>query len=128
MTQEPSVTTFVVGDQLPWPEDPRRRIEGPFDAGCDPSLRRAPGMFDPQDLVAGRRRSGVDLAPALGDRVAIELATGQRPPERSRGPAEGARRPFDDPIDVARVAQPTAGQPGAANGGRCRGSKFGAGT
>lgn len=78
MTDAPSVTTIIVGDRLPWPDDISSDAEkGPFDPGAI--------------TVAGSREScsirkisalGVTvetkLRPPLGERASIELATGQR--------------------------------------------------
>jgi hypothetical protein len=73
-----SVTTFVVGDRLPWPDDaPDSREKGPFDpAAIHHNGRR-------QDCVVRKISTlgvtlGGELAPALGDAVAVELETGQR--------------------------------------------------
>jgi hypothetical protein len=101
MADAPSVTTVVVGDRLPWPDDQAIVAEkGPFDAAA---------LY-----VAGVRRDcvirkisalgatiGSDLVPALGERVSVEIATGQRPAGKiawtGRGEI-GVR--FDDSIDV----------------------------
>ena len=101
MTEAPSVTTFVVGDRLPWPDDaPISQELGPFD--------------DAAIFISGAREAcsirkisalGVtilsDLTPALGERVSIELPTGQRPTGKvswTGGKELGVR--FDDCIDV----------------------------
>ena len=45
MAQVPSVTTFVVGDRLPWPDDaPATEVKGPFDVGA----------LVPRDFCSGR--------------------------------------------------------------------------
>jgi hypothetical protein len=96
-----SVTTVVVGDRLPWPADASESAKkGPFDASgvyhsgvryeCEIRKISALGV-----TIAG------DLAPALGDRVSVELATGQRPAGKiawTDGGEVGVR--FDDSIDV----------------------------
>ena len=78
MTDPPSVTSIIVGDRLPWPDDDWSDLEkGPFDPGAI--------------TVAGSREScsirkisalGVTIAtkltPPLGERASVELATGQR--------------------------------------------------
>src|SRR3954452_6782804 len=101
MADAPSVTTVVVGDRLPWPEDlPGSTDKGPFDAA---SIWHA-GIR--QDCTIRKISTlGVtlesNLAPALGDRVSVEIATGQRPGGKiawTRGGELGVR--FDDPIDV----------------------------
>jgi hypothetical protein len=101
MADAPSVTTVVVGDCLPWPDDQSIAVEkGPFDVAAI--------------YVAGVRRDcvirkisalgatiGSDLVPPLGERVSVEIATGQRPAGKiawtGRGEI-GVR--FDDSIDV----------------------------
>lgn len=104
MAQEPSVTTFVVGDRLPWPEDaPAAELKGPFDAGAihHCGARRECSIRKISSLGV---MVGVDMAPALGDQVAIELATGQRPSGRVAwtGRKELGIR-FDDSIDVVAL-------------------------
>jgi hypothetical protein len=78
MTEATSVTTVVVGDHLPWPDEPSAVPDkGPFDAAViyhggarkDCVIRK---------ISALGVTVGSDLAPALGDKVAVELATGQR--------------------------------------------------
>jgi|SRR3954447_20890039 hypothetical protein len=100
MTDTPSVTVVIMGDHLPWPEDGPVPETGPFDPGAihHEGTRR--------DCVIRRISSlgatlGIDLCPTLGDRAAIELATGQRPAGRIAWTASrqvGVR--FDDSIDV----------------------------
>ena len=78
MTDNISVTTVVVGDRLPWPEDPSAAIaKGPF----DPSAIYHSGVrrdCEIRKISALGVTVASDLVPALGDRVAVELATGQR--------------------------------------------------
>src|SRR4051794_32711080 len=101
MTDISSVTTVVVGDRLPWPDDPSDvSAKGPFDASmiyhsgvrCDCEIRKISALGV---TVAS------DLSAALGERVAIELATGQRAAGKiawsSRGEL-GVR--FEESIDV----------------------------
>jgi len=78
MTEAASVTTFVVGDRLPWPDDaPPVDAKGPFDLG-------AIHHSGSRQECAIRKISALgvtiasDLSPALGDAVAVELANGQR--------------------------------------------------
>jgi hypothetical protein len=101
MPDASSVTTFVVGDRLPWQDDlSPPNDKGPFDAAAiyhggvrqDCEIRK---------ISALGATVGSNIAPALGDRVAIEIATGQRP----AGKVAWARRGelgvrFDDSIDV----------------------------
>ncbi len=101
MTDAPSVTTVVVGDRLPWPDEARAADEkGPFDEAAIWHSGVRQDCFIRKISALGVT-VGSDLAPALGDRVAIEIATGQRPAGKvawtSRGEL-GVR--FDDAIDV----------------------------
>lgn len=101
LAEAPSVTTVVVGDRLPWPDDPSvGRAEGPFDAAA---IYQS-GMR--QDCVIRKISAlgvtvGSDLLPALGERIAIEIATGQRPAGKVAwtGRNELGIR-FDDCIDI----------------------------
>ena len=104
MAEAHSITTFVVGDRLPWPDDvPGAEIEGPFDLGAvhHGGSRRECSIRKISSLGV---MVGVDMAPALGDRVAVELATGQRPAGRVAwtGRRELGIR-FDDSIDVVAL-------------------------
>jgi hypothetical protein len=104
MADVASVTTVVVGDFLPWPEDSSvTRDKGPFDAAAiyhsgirlDCTIRKISAL--------GVTVSSA-LAPALGDRVAVELATGQRAPGKvawSNREELGIR--FDETIDVVAL-------------------------
>jgi hypothetical protein len=101
MTDAPSVTTVVVGDRLPWPDESRPEDEeGPFDPG-------AIILSGSRQACAIRKISALGvtvsstLSPALGDRASIELATGQRAAGKIAWTAAnqlGVR--FDDSIDV----------------------------
>lgn len=104
MAEVPSVTTFVVGDRLPWPDDaPATDAEGPFDMGAvhHGGSRRECSI---RKISALGVRIGVDMSPALGERVAVELATGHRPSGRVAwtGRNELGIR-FDDTIDVVAL-------------------------
>jgi hypothetical protein len=104
MTDAPSVTTFVVGDRLPWSDDTSAPNErGPFDAaGIYHSGVRQDCEI--RKISALGATVGSSLAPALGDRVAIELATGQRPAGKiawARRGELGVR--FEDSIDVVAL-------------------------
>jgi len=101
MTDASSVTTVVLGDRLPWPDDSWAADEkGPFDSGAIyiSGSRKACTI---RKISALGVTIGSDLAPALGDRAAVELATGQRAAGKvawtGRGEL-GVR--FDDNIDV----------------------------
>lgn len=101
MGDSPSVTTVVVGDRLPWPDDaPAVGEKGPFDAAAiyHSGVRRDCVI---RKISALGATVGSDFAPALGDRVSIEIATGQRPAGKVAWTGRnelGVR--FDDSIDV----------------------------
>lgn len=101
MAENPSVTTVVVGDRLPWPDEPWAGEEkGPLDPAAiyhfgvrqDCTIRKI-------SALGVTLRS--NLTPALGDRVSVELATGQRPQGKIawKGRQELGVR-FDDCIDM----------------------------
>jgi hypothetical protein len=100
-TDSSSVTTFVVGDRLPWQDDLSAPNEkGPFDAAAiyHDGVRQT---CEIRKISALGATIGSNLAPALGDRVAVEIATGQRPAGKiawARRGELGVR--FDDSIDV----------------------------
>ena len=101
MTDAPSVTTVVVGDRLPWPDEPRAADEkGPFDCGV---IYRGTERLDCEirKISALGVTIGSELSAVLGERVSIELATGQRPAGKVAwtGRRELGVR-FDDAIDV----------------------------
>ena len=101
MAEALSVTTVVVGDRLPWPDEPWAADDkGPFDAGAiyisgtrkPCSIRKISALGV---IVAS------DWAPALGEKAAVELATGQRAAGKVAWTSRnelGVR--FDDSIDV----------------------------
>ena len=101
MTDAPSVTTVVLGDHLPWPEEACPGDEkGPFDSG-------AIIVSGSRRLCSIRKISALgatvisDLEPALGDRASIELVTGQRASGKIAWAARNALGVrFDDSIDV----------------------------
>jgi hypothetical protein len=101
MTDASSGTTVVVGDHLPWPDDRSTAIaRGPFDLSAiyHSGVRRE---CEIRKISALGVTIASDLVPALGDRVAVELATGQRAGGKiawtDRGEL-GIR--FEDSIDV----------------------------
>jgi hypothetical protein len=104
MTEAASATTFVVGDRLPWPDDPSASDErGPLDeAAIFITGSRRPCSI--RKISALGVAVSSDLTPALGERVAVELATGQRPTGKiawtGRGEL-GVR--FDDQVDMAAL-------------------------
>jgi hypothetical protein len=111
--QTDAVTTYVVGDRLPWPDDDVARLGKPaFD-----SARLLDGSGSRDCAIRKISALGVaisaDQAGTAGDQVAIELASGQRCAaiiDWSRGGDAGLR--FDEPIDILAlinrnlVAQP----------------------
>jgi hypothetical protein len=104
MTEAASATTFVVGDRLPWPDDPPVSDErGPLDeAAIFITGSRSPCSI--RKISALGVAVSSDLTPAVGERVAVELATGQRPTGKiawtGRGEL-GVR--FDDQVDMAAL-------------------------
>lgn len=101
MTDAPSVTTFVVGERLPWPEDaPPLDAKGPFDSSAIHYLGSRQECSIRKISALGVTVAS-ELAPALGESVAIELANGQR---ASGKVAWTARRElgvrFDDSVDI----------------------------
>lgn len=101
MADTPSVTTVVVGDRLPWPEDSCAGDDkGPFDSGAITiSGSRQPCSIRKISALGVTVTSS--LTPALGDPASVELATGQRAPGKIAwtGPNQLGVR-FDDSIDV----------------------------
>lgn len=103
MADAPSVTTVVVGDCLPWPDDAPGADKGPFDAGAIwLSGVRKDCVIRKISALGATIES--DLVPPLGERVAVEIETGQRPSGKiawtGRGEL-GVR--FDDSIDVVAL-------------------------
>jgi hypothetical protein len=104
MADAASVTTVVVGEFLPWPEDSSVASDkGPFDAAA---IYHSGNRSECQirKISALGVTVASDLAPALGDRVAVELATGQRAPGKvawTNRNELGVR--FDDSIDVVAL-------------------------
>jgi hypothetical protein len=101
MTDAPSLTTVVVGNRLPWPDEARPgEDKGPFDSGAI--------------IVSGARRPcsirkisalGVtissELAPTVGEVASVELETGQRAAGKVAWTAPNELGVcFDDSIDV----------------------------
>jgi hypothetical protein len=101
MTDNVSVTTFVMENRLPWPDEgSARELNGPF----DPGLIHDGGM---RWKCAFRRISSLgatlqgDVAIAPGQDVAVELANGQRPQGRVDWVKGGeAGIVFKQPIDI----------------------------
>jgi hypothetical protein len=98
---EASVTVFVMGDTLPWPDDSSAPAEaGPLDAAIlyDVGSRHECSIRKISALGATLRG---ELAKAPGEEVSIELQTGQRPSgtiDWVRSGETGIR--FSQPVDV----------------------------
>lgn len=101
MADRHSVTTVVVGDRLPWPDDASAAAEdGPFDESAiyHAGVR---SRCEIRKISTLGVTVATGLAPALGDRVSVELATGQRPAGKvawADAGEVGVR--FEDSIDV----------------------------
>ena len=79
MTEARSVTTFVMDNRLPWPEEGvGQEFNGPFDAGVIHDADRRQECFVRRISALGATLRG-EMAKAPGDEVAVELANGQRP-------------------------------------------------
>ena len=101
MAEAASVTTFVMENRLPWPEEGSvRELNGPFDAGIihdgamrwNCSIRRI-------SALGATLRGEVAIAP--GEEVAVELANGQRPQGRIDWVSGGeAGIVFKQPLDM----------------------------
>lgn len=104
MTEAPSVTTFVMGERLPWPDDaPGLDDNGPFDAAVahEPGRRRQCSIRKISALGATLRGTFERTA---GDGVAIKLPTGQRAAGTiawASGGEAGVR--FSQPVDVVAL-------------------------
>lgn len=101
MTEGSSVTVFVMGDRLPWPDDASMPEEvGPLDAGVVyRSGNREECSIRKISALGATLRGQLGKAP--GDEVAIELVTGQRPAgtiDWVKGGETGIR--FSQPVDV----------------------------
>ena len=101
MAAAASVTTFIVGDRLPWPDDaPPREVLGPLDAGALYDANSRQDCLIRKISALGATVRGA-VAKSPGDAVAIELSTGQRPAgtvEWVRGGEAGVA--FKQPVDL----------------------------
>ena len=101
MTETASVTTFVMGARLPWPDDaPVLAEQGPFEAGVihDGGTRHECAIRRISALGATLRGK---IGKTPGDEIAVELATGHRHAatiEWVEGGETGVR--FALPVDV----------------------------
>jgi hypothetical protein len=113
MSQSPSLTTFVVGDRLPWPEqsavgddsrpyDPATVYEAGFAKKC--GLRKI-------SALGAIVRGALDNAPDQS--VALELQTGQRPPGTiAWQDGDEAGICFNEPVNVlALITRNLVSQP-----------------
>ena len=114
MAEAQSVTTFVMGAQLPWPDD---ALAADALGSLDPVILLIAGQRRPCAIrkisTLGTTIRGVDTQ-APGEDVAVELATGQRPVgtiDWIAGGEAGIR--FKQPIDMLALLNRTlVSQPG----------------
>ena len=79
MADAASVTTFVMENRLPWPEDGAvRELQGPFDAGVVHGAGQRRDCEVRRISALGATLRG-ELAMTPGEQVAVELVNGQRP-------------------------------------------------
>ena len=108
MANRPSVTIFVMGDTLPWPDDmPGKGAEGPLDASVIHSSGAKLECSIRRISSRGATLRGRKLTPA-GQELAIELATGHRPAavvEWVDGEEAGIK--FRQPIDMLALINRT---------------------
>lgn len=101
MAEATSVTTFVMGARLPWPDDARTVDDnGPFDSGVihDSGFRQDCSIRKISALGATVRTR---VLQAPGEEVTVELITGQRTAARvewASGGETGLK--FDKPVDI----------------------------
>jgi len=104
MTDASSVTTVVLGDRLPWPDDAWTTEEkGPFDEGAI-YISGARQACSIRKISALGVTISSDIVPALGERASVELATGQRAAGKVAWTGRnelGVR--FDESIDVVAL-------------------------
>jgi len=114
MAEAASVTTFVMENRLPWPDESNAAdAQGPFDSGVihDAGFRWNCSIRRISSLGATLRG---DAAIAPGQDIAVELANGQRPQGRIDWVKGGeAGVVFKQPIDMLAlinrnlISQPT---------------------
>jgi hypothetical protein len=104
MAEAPSVTTFVVGDQLPWPDEGAPADEvGPLDPGAVHDSGTRQNCTIRKISARGVTLRG-QFSKTTGDHVAVELGTGQR----QTGIIAWADRGevgvcFDEPVDMVAL-------------------------
>ena len=101
MAEAQSVTTFVMGPRLPWPDDsPAANDKGPFEEGViHDSGFRQPCEIRKISALGATVRAKVQQAP--GEQVVVELPNGQRAAasvEWTDAGESGLR--FEKPVDV----------------------------
>lgn len=114
MTERPSVTTFIMDERLPWPDDePVTELDGPFDAGVIHNAGQRRNCSIRKISALGATLRG-EVLRAPGDEITVELANGQRPAatiDWVSGGEAGVR--FKQPIDMLAlinrnlISQPT---------------------
>lgn len=78
MTEATSVTTFVMGARLPWPDDaPTAGEKGPFDSAVIHDAGARQNCSVRKISALGATLDG-EVRQQAGDEIAVELATGQR--------------------------------------------------
>ena len=113
MASTSSVTTFIMGDRLPWPDDASLPPgAGPLEAGAIyDSVSRQECLIRKISALGATVRAELTKVP--GDAVALELGTGQRPAgtiDWVRGGEAGIC--FKQPIDmVALINRSLISQP-----------------
>lgn len=100
MTETKSLTSFVMEERLPWPDDGAAAdLDGPFDAGVIHDGEQKRECVIRKISALGATLRGAKTAP--GDEVAVELPSGQRPAgtiDWVSGGEAGIR--FNKPIDM----------------------------
>lgn len=113
MADTASVTTFVMENRLPWPDEAGPAdLRGPFDAGVIHDGDRRWGCSIRRISALGAMLRGeVPLTP--GQEVAVELVNGQRPQGRIEWSERGeAGVVFNQPVDlIALINRNLVSQP-----------------
>jgi hypothetical protein len=114
MRIDASVTTYVIGDRLPWPDDDVARLGHPdFEAASLIGAASKRACAIQKISQSGATISGDAALGGAGERAMLELSNGQRCAARidwARGREAGLA--FDEPLDIVAlinrnlVAQP----------------------